>query len=933
MGDQPQQDAPDDDRPGASSVLESPPSLSPGSRLGRYVLLEEVGSGGMGVVMSAYDHELGRRVALKLLRPHLSRSGEARLRREAQSLAQLQHPAVVTVFEVGKHQQQHFIAMEYVEGQTFDRWAASRRGRWREVVEVAIRAGRGLAAAHAAGLAHRDVKPGNILVGRDGRVRVVDFGIATATGRTTSSKSSPSDDPGVRSDDPVTVCSSLAVVSSSIRVDEPPLTEAGAVVGTPAYMAPEQHRGEPVDARSDQFAFCVTLYRVLYDRNPFAGEELEVLRRSVFSGTIAPAPSDSPVPMAVRRIVLRGLEADPERRWPSMTALLDQLQRTLGRRRRWVLEGAAVGVIAVGTIVVGMFVAEPEPSAARGCADAQERLAGVWDAERAVKLQDAFAATALPYALDSGARTRERLDRYAKTWSARYQVLCAQMEVEMDAQARPALDLEMACLGRRREALGALVDLLVEDPTTVVKAAQAAAELESVESCARAGQEAAAMPEPAPGKREAVEEIRLALARAEAALKTGVFAVGIDHAQRAGEQARALGYPPVEVEALYRLGTLQVVSGQLDAAEQNLGDAALRAVEVRHDRIAAQAATMQAFVVGYRQGRAEEGLRWLRHATAALSRLGSSLLLEAELRNTKAAILSAQGRYEEALAEFRAGLAQREQQLGRDHPLVASSVHNVGSALLDCGRYDEALEAMERALAIWNESYGSRHPLVATVNNGIGATLERMGRWEEARERFEAALALREVIFGPDHVEVAMTLDNLGSVLNRLGQTKRARAASQRALELRERTLGPRHPHVASSLVNLGLVAEREGQLQVAAQYQRRALEIWEEGLGPEHPYLAFPLTSLGRIEHAQGHGARARDLLERALEIRDRSDEPYERAQTLLALARVLWPDEPGRARSLAERAVVELETTPHADGALRHTIEAWRTRHPLPR
>ncbi len=901
-------------------------------RLGRYVLLEEVGTGGMGVVMAAFDHELGRRVALKLLRPHMSRSGETRMKREAQSLAQLQHPSVVTVFEVGKLDGQLFIAMEYIEGKTFDTWAAKHRPPWRKVVEVAVRAGRGLAAAHAAGLVHRDIKPSNILVGSDGRVCVADFGIAVAASRNSDSRGSgrhAAVDGSRSPEETVELAGSMAVASSSIRVDGLHYTEAGVVVGTPAYMAPEQHRGAVVDARSDQFAFCVTLYRVLYDDMPFAGEELESLRASVDAGAVKPPPADSSVPPSVRRVLLRGLEVNAERRWPTMTALLDALERTLGRRRRWVAAGGALGAVGLVGAAAAVMATDSAGTSEVACPTADERLAGVWDDDRQARTREAFLATKLPYALDAWERTRERLDRHAETWSTRYQALCAAMS---DEAAGAAVDLEMGCLGRRREELSALVELMLQgDEAVVAKATEAAAELATVESCRTLGDEAAAMAEPTPEQRETVEEIRLTLARAEAAFKAGTFELGIDHAQQARAQAKAVGYVPVEVEALYRLGTLQGVTSRLAEAEESLGDAALRAVEVRHDRVAARAASMQAFVVGYQQGRAEDGMMWIRHATAALERLGPDRELEAELRITRAAILNAQGRYDEALPEFREALQQRREALGDEHPKVASSYNNMGSALVDLGRYDEALEALERAKAIWEKSYGPTHPVVATAVNGLGVVLERSGRWSEALVQLEAALALREATFGPEHVNVAITLDNLGSVLTRLGRYDEARAASQRALELRGKHLGVRHPHYASSLVNLGLVAEKQGRLDEALRHNRRALEIWEEVLGADHPYIAFPLTSMGRAEFGRGNTDEARALLERALKLQAGNGSPYEMAETEFALAQVRWSAQPQQARESAQRAVAHLEGEAHAGAEFRGTIEAWLRAHPI--
>lgn len=912
-----------------SAPAESP-SVAAGSRLGRYVLLEEVGSGGMGVVMAAYDTELDRRVALKLLRPHLSRRGEARMRREARSLAQLQHPSVITVFEVGAHEGQLFIAMEYIEGLTFDRWVDRRQPAWPRVIEIAIDAARGLAAAHAVGLVHRDIKPSNILVGKDGRVCVADFGIATAIDPAVAAEEPPLAARRVSgSQDTVEVRSPAAAISGSVRVDgAAPRTEVGTVVGTPAYMSPEQHRGEGVDARSDQFAFCVALYRVLYQEAPFDGEELESLRAAVSSGEVRPPPSGTDVPVAVRRVLLRGLSASPSGRWPSMEALIEALQRALGRRRRRTGVIVAAALVAAG--VVGAAVLPEEPVEQLVCPSASERLRGVWDDERRVAMRDAFTASERPYAVDAFTRTAERLDAHAAHWSERYAAVCEQLD---GAGASVELDMEMACLRERREELGALVELLARaDEKAVAKATQAAAELESVETCEARGAEEAQLASPPASQRDEVEEIRLVLARAEAAYKAGLIGLGKERAHEARERAAALGYLPVQVEALYRAGQLEGLDGQLDQAAGYLADAALRAVEARHDRIAVRAATMQAFVVGYQQGRHEEGLTWLRHATAALGRMGADPLLDAELRVTRAAILTAQGSYEPALADFRAGLRQREEALGADHPIVASSFNNLGSVLVELGRYEDALEALEKARGIWERAYGPRHPVVGTAENGIGAVLEQMGRWDEARERLELALQIREEAFGPDHVNVAITLDNLGSVLTRLGDYPRARTAIERSLDLRTKTLGPRHPHVGSSLVNLGLVAEREGRLDEAAQHDRGAIELWEELLGPEHPYLGFPLTGLGRVMHAQGNDDEARDLLERALSIREAVGKPLELAETRIALAEVLWATEPARARELAERARSEALGDALGRVSLRDEIDAWLADHPLP-
>jgi hypothetical protein len=265
-------------------------------RLGRFEVLRELGRGSNGIVMRAYDPELDRAVAVKIV------TGEARerARREAQAMARLSHPNVATIFDVASHGDSLFIAMELVEGVTLrDRAGAP----WRETLEICRLAGRGLAAAHAAQLVHRDYKPDNVLLGEDGRVVVADFGLAQLAG------------------------------------DHP----AG-IAGTPAYMAPELFRREPATAASDQYSFCVATYEVLYGLRPFAADTLAELRERIAVG-VPREPATTRVPTWVRAVLMRGLSADPAKRFPSMIALLDALESP--PRGRWIAGGALGAVLAV----------------------------------------------------------------------------------------------------------------------------------------------------------------------------------------------------------------------------------------------------------------------------------------------------------------------------------------------------------------------------------------------------------------------------------------------------------------------------------------------------------------------------------------------------------------------------------------------------------
>jgi hypothetical protein len=330
-----------DPRAGRAAV----PSLRPGARVGRFTILEKLGEGGMGVVLAAYDPDLDRRVAIKLIRPAAATCGDAqaRLLREAQAMARLRHPNVVTVYEVGTFGEQVFIAMEFVEGGTLSDALDELAGSWRLIIARFAEAGRGLAAAHEAGLVHRDFKPENVLVGRDGRVHVTDFGIVGTAGELEELR----DLDGLE-DNPAHVSGGS---SPALEAD---LTPTGYLMGTPLYMAPEQHRGGRVDARSDQFAFCVGLYRALYGESPFEGKSVTEYASQVLSGNIRPPPTGTRVPGWVHDILLRGLSVDPDRRFPSMEALLSELAVDEDRDRRGGWRTRLVLGIAMGAIWIAL---------------------------------------------------------------------------------------------------------------------------------------------------------------------------------------------------------------------------------------------------------------------------------------------------------------------------------------------------------------------------------------------------------------------------------------------------------------------------------------------------------------------------------------------------------------------------------------------------
>ena len=322
-------------------VSEPEAQIRHGSQVGRFVVVGQLGKGGMGVVYAAHDRELDRQVALKVMRSAAATEEERmRMLREGQAMARITHPNVITVYEVGVTGDLVFLAQELLDGGTLGEWLEQRHTH-AEIVSKFIKAGRGLAAAHAAGLVHRDFKPHNVLLGKDGRVRVADFGLARALG--------PDDE-----ELPAATRANMARARLEDAVSPmSALTRTGAVMGTPMFMAPEQHEGQIADARSDQFAFSVALNHALYGEYPFAGKTAIALADAVIEGRIEKPPRGAHVPARLRKIVLRGLSTKREQRYPSMDAMLADLARPASRPLRKLALVAGIGVIVAGAVVGG----------------------------------------------------------------------------------------------------------------------------------------------------------------------------------------------------------------------------------------------------------------------------------------------------------------------------------------------------------------------------------------------------------------------------------------------------------------------------------------------------------------------------------------------------------------------------------------------------
>ena len=332
-------------RPVASAADVAVDGLKKGDTLGRYLVIEQIGAGAMGVVYAAYDPELDRKIAVKILRPHEGKGDKTRrqerLVREAKAMAKLSHPNVGAIYDVGVHGNQVFLAMEFLSGGTLRDWMTAKKRPWREVVKMFIEVGKGLAGAHAEGLIHRDFKPDNVLIDKNGAPKVVDFGLVRLTSAALDRSTTGSIDIAATEEDET---ASLPLAQTALVA----LTRTGAIAGTPAYMAPEQFLGKAIDARSDQFAFCIALYEALYGERPFAGDTVIAIADTVTEGRVRPLPSNASIPPWVRRVVLTGLHTKPQDRYPSVeavvAALLDDPQ--VRQRKRLRTAGVVLAVVA-----------------------------------------------------------------------------------------------------------------------------------------------------------------------------------------------------------------------------------------------------------------------------------------------------------------------------------------------------------------------------------------------------------------------------------------------------------------------------------------------------------------------------------------------------------------------------------------------------------
>ncbi|MEM7151894.1 MAG: serine/threonine-protein kinase [Myxococcota bacterium] len=790
--------------------LARPPSseaLTPGERIGRYRLVQRIGRGGMGVVWEADDPELDRAVAIKLLleRGRADDRAQERLRREGLALARLSHPNVVSIYDVGVHRGRVFLAMELVKGQTLSAWARRGPHSPKRMLEVLEAAAQGLGAVHDAGFVHRDFKPANVMLDDDGRVLVMDFGLARLVERQA----------------PGSLDGTTSVVSLEPTGD---LTRDGMVVGTPPYMAPEQHHTVDIDARADQYAFCVTAFQLWLGRRPFDTRDFEALARDKHRANFDFEDAKVPVPRELRGVLTRGLSPEPDGRFESMHALRAQLAK-VGRgrsARSWAI-ASVVGLSLLGWISRWAIVDDR----AEACDAGAQRIDSIWGDEKSEQLRAAFVATGRSYAADAYERAARRLDDYADDWRSSYERTCMGGG-DPGPAADEDLDLKMRCLSDAHGSMSTTVELLLDaDARVVSSAVQQVAGLPQLARCEDLAILRSTVPLPAdPRIRREAEKVDTDLEIAWAHGRVGRYDEGEERARQALVRAQALGHPPTIGRARVIVARFGLMRGDTKQAAEALIEATHFASSIDDYELAADTATTLVHVEAQRLGRFDEARRWARHAQSSIDRLPPDPAMQARLDG------------------------------------------NLGVMLAHEGKYEEALEHFQRAHDVLVEALGEDHPEVATALERLALCVHQMGRFESARDNYEHAVEIFETVFGPKHPSLAHVLTNLAETVAVLSERERANALYRRAIEIYRESTGDRTVPVARALGGLGDVAVLQERFEEAKKLYAEAQAIYEDAVEPGHPEIGWNWIDQARLRVAMGQPTEALALFQRARDL-----------------------------------------------------------------
>ncbi len=847
--------------------------------IGRYAVVERVGAGASGVVFKAFDEELERLVAIKVLSRDATRNEELRqlALREGKTLAKLSHPHVVGIHEVGEQRGSLYFVMELVRGGDLARWIGDRdpsaSDHAEQALKLLVEAGEGLWAAHQAGIIHRDFKSANVLVDSDGRAKVADFGLARVE---------------EHGDDDVTRTRESGGGSSGSATTAP-----GVIAGTRAYLAPERWLGEPASELSDQFAFCVTAWEVLYGRRPWA-------KRAWADDEAPSAVEGIRLDARIRKALERGLAPDPSDRWPTMGALLE----TLSPKPSRVPARIGAGVVVVVTLGAFGFAAATRKAP---CAGADERIAEIWTDARAAEIEADVTALGLPYADDAWSRFRSEVDTYTEAWATMHRDTCEATVVRKE-QSEPVMDLRMACLHEAHQALASTLRAMeTVDRDVVVRSHRLLAGLPALGECADLELLQADVRPPEPADAAGVEEARARLADARALRRVSRYEDALAALEAADAAAEKVSYEPLAGELALERGKLSIFRGEFEQSLEPLQAAFASATRWDRPVLGLQAA-YELSDANIRLAKNDSAQAFADVASAFALRPNMPPQHVVSAHNQQGAVLRALGKSEPALAAFREGERIATEAFGPRHRETSLPLSNVAAVLYDQGKYDEAIEAYARVLAIRIEQRGPQHPSTALAHNALCTIRVGAGKPDAALPDCRRALEIFQRALPTEHPDIAMAQTNLGNALFDSGSEDEGVAMIRTAVETWVAAVGEDHPNTARGRRALAHSLAETGKLDDARREMQQALRVFEKALGRDHAVVAQTRTSLAQIELDDGRPAEALRMYEqnRALVSSTMGeDHPYfataelGRGNALAALGR------PGEARAAMQTAL----------------------------
>jgi len=858
-------------------------------RLDHYYLLEELGSGAMGVVYSAFDTQLQRHVALKLLHRDRTSSTTARLLREARALAKVSHPNVIGVHAVGTGPGADYIAMEYVDGQSLAQWLAAGPHPWRDTLRYFVAAGRGLAAAHEAGIVHRDFKPANVLLGKDGAIRVADFGLAW--------------------EGPAALASTPEASDATLKGETDRLTATGVRVGTPAYMAPEQRRGEDASALADQFAFCVSLYEGLWGKRPPIDPDSGSPVLDLEGG---PSSVVSRPPSAVIRTLQRGLKTRPNRRFASQAQLVDELEAVLHPRTARRFAPWSLAAIAVFAAAVFAAVSESKDDASNvattdPCAAAGSEIERIWSADRRAAIE--LALNPGGRRLDDRRWVVDAVDRYASVWADSRTRACTRYHA--GAESATLFDSRVECLDRKAQGLEAVTTLVETEALSALRVEGLLFTLGPVSECdALASRMHAVIRPEDPAERAAGQAL---LARVDRQYLRAT--AGLPHPEAAVAQIRAAAAATTDLSARGNASRFLARRTTDTDERRRLRFSVVRDSILSHDAHLLVLGYLELGELHERAGELDLSLGMLDLALAANQDLvaldpdyrASAAWFEGGIAENRARIARLQGDPAGALAA--ASIAARSwEPFAEDSPLwVANALNNVGEGLRLLGKPRAAIVKYDRALELSRRRLSRPTLELGVMLNNRGAAKIDAGELAAAEQDFRDAAPHLGV--EPERIDPGLVEYNLGAIAFTRERYELARGHFTAAVESFSKAddIGSQLLRQTARVAVASVIREQGDPLAALAQLDAIALELVEL-VGTRDPRLAEV-------------------LLERSLALRkaERFEEAYEDASTAVSMQADSGVTH-GADRAHYIIALAQAEIATHRPQAQGHLEEAVR-------